>query len=46
MTPVTPSDPRLTFDPITIVECLKLMNMYELYILCIYRSRLFSEIIF
>ena len=28
---MTPNDPRLTFDPITEVEGLKLMNMYESY---------------
>ena len=26
---MTPNDPRLTFNPITQVEGLKLMNMYE-----------------
>ena len=31
LTPVTPYDPRLTFDPITLVEDLTLMNMYEDY---------------
>ena len=31
LTPVTPNDPRLTFDPITEIEGLKLMNMYESY---------------
>ena len=31
LTPVTPNDPRLTFDPITWVEGLKLINMYESY---------------
>ena len=31
LTPVTPNDPRLTFDPITKVEGLKLMHMYESY---------------
>ena len=29
--PLTPNDPRLTFNPITQVEGLKLMNMYESY---------------
>ena len=28
---MTPNDPRLTFDPITKEEGLKLMNMYESY---------------
>ena len=28
---MTPNDPRLTFDPITEVEGLKLMNIYESY---------------
>ena len=28
LTTVTPNDPRLTFDPITYVHVLKLMNMY------------------
>ena len=28
---MTPNDPRLTFDPITKVESLKVMNMYESY---------------
>ena len=28
---MTPNDPRLTFDPITKVEGLKLINMYESY---------------
>ena len=28
---MTPNDPRLTFNPITQVESLKLMNMYESY---------------
>ena len=28
---MTPNDPRLTFNPITQVEDLKLMNMYESY---------------
>ena len=31
LTPVTPNDPRLTSDPITKVEGLKLINMYESY---------------
>ena len=31
LTPVTPNDPRLTFDPIAWVEGLTLMNMYESY---------------
>ena len=31
LTPVTPHDPRLTFDPLTSVEGLKLINMYESY---------------
>ena len=31
LTPVTPNDPRLTFDPITYVEGLKLMHIYESY---------------
>ena len=30
-TPVTPNDPRLTFDPITKVKGLQLMHMYESY---------------
>ena len=29
LTPVTPNDPRLTFDPITFVDGIRLMNMYE-----------------
>ena len=28
---MTPNDPRLTFNPITQVEGLKLMNMYKSY---------------
>ena len=28
---MTPNHPRLTFDPITYEEGLKLMNMYESY---------------
>ena len=28
---MTPNDPRLTFNPKTQVEGLKLMNMYESY---------------
>ena len=31
LTTMTPNDPRLTFNPITQVEGLKLMNMYESY---------------
>ena len=31
LTPVTQNDPRLTFDQITLVEGLKLINMYESY---------------
>ena len=31
LTPMTPNDPRLTFDPITWVEGLTLMNIYESY---------------
>ena len=31
LTPVTPNDPRFTYDPITKVEDLKLMYMYESY---------------
>ena len=31
LTAETPNDPRLTFDPITWVEGLKLMHMYESY---------------
>ena len=27
---MTPNDPKLVFDPITIAEGLKLTNMYEL----------------
>ena len=30
-TPVTPNDPRLTFDPIKSQEGLKLINMYKSY---------------
>ena len=29
---VTPNDPRLTFDPINVIEGLKLMRMYELHV--------------
>ena len=31
LTLVTPNEPRLTLDSITLVEGLKLMNMYESY---------------
>ena len=31
LTPVTPNDPRLTFDPIKSHEGLKLINMYKSY---------------
>ena len=31
LTPMTPNDPMLTFDPITKVEGVKLMIMYELH---------------
>ena len=31
LTPVTPNDPRLTFDPVTLVESLKVIYMYEYY---------------
>ena len=31
LTPVTPNDPSFTFDPITLIEGLKLMHMYESY---------------
>ena len=31
---MTPNDPRLTFDPITEVEGLKLMNMSPMIMLC------------
>ena len=31
LNPVTPSDPRLTFDHITSVEGLELMHIYESY---------------
>ena len=31
LTPVTPKDPRLTFDPTTQVKGLKLMQTYESY---------------
>ena len=32
LTPVTPYDPRLTFDPTKSIEGLKLMYMYEFYV--------------
>ena len=31
LTYVSPNDPKLTFDPKTLVEGLKLMHMYESY---------------
>ena len=31
LTPVTPNNPRLTFDPINSQEGLKLINMYKAY---------------
>ena len=36
---MTPNDPRLTFNPITKVEGLKLMYMFESYGLAIYNGR-------
>ena len=30
-TPVTPNDPRVTVDPITYIEGVKLMNVHESY---------------
>ena len=31
LTPMIPNNPRLTFDPINMIEGLKLMHMYELH---------------
>ena len=39
---MTPNDPRLTFDPITKVEGLKLMNMYEAYGHAMYHGRVIA----
>ena len=39
---MTPNDPRLTFNPITKVEGLKLMYMFESYGLAIYNGRVIA----
>ena len=36
LTPVTPNDPRLTFDFIKSQEGLKLIHMYESYMVMLY----------
>ena len=36
---VTPNDPGITFDPITQIEGLKLINMYECYDPAMYHGR-------
>ena len=39
LTPVTPYDPRLPFDPTKWIEDLKLMYMYEFYVQAIRYGR-------
>ena len=39
LTPVTPNDPRLTYDPGTDIKGLKLLYMFESYGLAIYNGR-------
>ena len=45
LTPVTPNDPRLTFDSTTKVEGLTLMNMYESYGHAVYHGRIIAFIV-